>query len=49
MTDIICSKCGKPYMAGLEYRIDGNVIRCKACHNKVIESRNKAFSSGGKK
>ncbi len=34
-----CFECGKPYMAGLEFRMDGNILRCKFCHEKVIESR----------
>lgn len=36
-----CNDCGKPYMAGLEFKSDGNYLRCKRCHDKVSEERKK--------
>jgi len=40
-----CFECGKPYMAGLEFRMDGNILRFLSCHNNVVEARKKSFAN----
>lgn len=39
-----CHDCGIPYMAGLEFTVKGNVLRCKSCYEKVVKLRQNAFS-----